>query len=286
MNWVKLGIIIAVIFVAVASVLVFWKTRVSPPQEIEFTNQHIVSLQQDADQLSGNIDTVKADSLFFTTRDAAVLFAQEKLVSIEESNRIIKLIAERYVPFYVKEYKILFDGNDWNSASIKDIREKAKILLSLKSFDGKESVLTDRLKQEIDSANIILDMYDDAWELSKSSSYTSLKESERIIGQAKSYSNMKPLSNCTALIKQLSSLREKLEYSHYRKIANMVKELNNYRNYSKNDFMNRQVPKVTTAIKEYKEGAQRVYGNSHSVQQLEKDAANAYNNAEDYFKNM
>ena len=286
MNWIKLVIIIAVIFVAVASVLVFWKTRLSPPQEIEFTNQHIVSLQQDADQLSGDIDTFKADSLFFTTRDAAVLFAHEKLVNIEEANRIIKLIAERYVPFYVKEYKVLFNGSDWNSASIKDIREKAKILLSMKSFDNKESVLTDKLKQEIDSANIILDKYDDAWELSKSSSYTSLKESERIIGQAKSYFNMKPLSNCTALVKRLSGLREKLEYSHYRKIVNMVKELDNYRYYSENDFMNIQVPKVTAAIKEYKEGAKRVYGNSHSVQQLEKDAANAYNNAEDYYKNI
>ena len=50
--------------------------------------------------------------------------------------------------------------------------------------------------------------------------------------------------------------------------------------------MNNQVPKVTAAIKEYKDGAQRVYGTSHSMQQLEKDAANAYNNAEDYYTNM
>ena len=180
----------------------------------------------------------------------------------------------------------MFDGNDWNSASIKDIREKAKILLNLKLFGSKEPVLNDKLKQKIDTANIILEKYDAAWELSKSTSFTSLKESERIIGQAKSYSNMKPLSNCTALVKQLLVLREKLEYSHYRRISNMVKELENYRYYTKSEFMNKQVPKVSNAIKEYKEGAKRVYGNSHSVQQLEKDAANAYNNAEDYYKNM
>ena len=101
-----------------------------------------------------------------------------------------------------------------------------------------------------------------------------------------SFCNMKPLSNCTALVKQLSGLREKLEYSHYRKISNMVRKLNDYRSFSKDDFMNNQVPKVTAAIKEYKDGALRVYGTSHSMQQLEKDAANAYNNAEDYYTNM
>jgi len=286
MNWIKLGIIIAVIFVFTASVLVFWKTRVSPPQELEFANQHLISLQQDVDRLSGNIGIAKADSLLFTTIDAAFLFAQEKLVSIEDANRIIKLTAEKYVPFYADEYKTFFAGNDWNESQIKELRFKSKFLLDLKSFGNKEFVLADKLKQKVDSANIILDKYDNARHLCKSTSYTSLKESERIIKEAKSFCNMKPLCNCTALVKQLSGLREKLEYSHYRKIANMVRELNDYYSFSKDEFMNKRVPKVTSAIKEYKDGAQRVYGTSHSVQQLEKDAANAYNNAEDYYTNM
>ena len=286
MNWIKLGVIIAVIFVFVASVLVFLKTRVSPPQELEFANQHLLSLQQDTDRLSGNIGIAKADSLLFTTIDAAVLFAQEKLVSIEDANRIIKLTAEKYVPFYADEYKTFFAGNDWNESHIKELRFKSKFLLNLKSFGNKEFVLADNLKQKVDSANIILDKYDKARHLCKSTSYTSLKESERIIKEAMSFCNMKPLSNCTALVKQLSGLREKLEYSHYRKISNMVRKLNDYRSFSKDDFMNNQVPKVTAAIKEYKDGALRVYGTSHCMQQLEKDAANAYNNAEDYYTNM
>ena len=141
MNWIKLGVIIAVIFVFVASVLVFLKTRVSPPQELEFANQHLLSLQQDTDRLSGNIGIAKADSLLFTTIDAAVLFAQEKLVSIEDANRIIKLTAEKYVPFYADEYKTFFAGNDWNESHIKELRFKSKFLLNLKSFGNKEFVL-------------------------------------------------------------------------------------------------------------------------------------------------
>lgn len=283
LNWKKLFFISLAAIMAVTGVLYFRKTVVSPPQELEFGNQHLISLQQDASRIKNGLELTTADSLFETTLNAARLFQKEGFIGMDDADQIVKRAAEGYVPYFVETYKQAFARSEWSNGQNSKLRQKARLLMELRMQSDGSTMLGQKLREQVDSANIILDLYDNAWKLCERTRFVSLDESERIIKQAREYASTSPICNCAALTKQLYSMREALENSHYKKVCSLVDELESYRFFLKDYYMNTLVPRVYDAIKEYKENAQRVYGTSRSVQVLETRAKDRYNLANDYY---
>ena len=253
MNWIaKLILIIVTAITAVVGILFFYKTIVSPPQQIAFSNQHIVSLQNDVDMMKGDINIETADSIMDTTLSAIWIFQKEGFIDTVRSDQVKQHVATSYIPYFVADYKRYFSGSDWSKRHNNQIRQKALMLLGLKKQKDGKPILNDSLKQQVDSANIILGQYDEAWDLCQHASFINLLESERTIDQANHYAESVPLCNCSTLVNQLKNIDKKLELSHFNKLINMVEELDMYPYYTPEYFQSTLVPNVNDALKEYK----------------------------------
>jgi len=285
MNWIaKLTLIISAAIAVIMGILFFIKTIVSPPQQIQFSNQHLISLQQNVAKMKGDLGIRTADSILSATLYAAQLYQQEGFVDTISSGHIRQQIVSHYVPCFAANYRNYFSNSEWNNRQNNELRQKAKYLIGLNIQSDGKPLLTDSLRQLVDSVNIILGQYDDAEKLCRNSYFINIIESERVIKLAKKYASMNPLCNCSTLVKQLNAVNEKLESSHYKELKNMVDELDLYTYYSKDYYQNTLAPKVYAAIKEYKENAQRIYGICEPTQSLENQAKEKYNKASDYFE--
>lgn len=284
MNWIaKLTLIIATAIIAVWGILFYYKTKVSPPLLIKFTNQHFASLRYDVDMMKGDINIETADSIMDNTLSAIWIFQKEGFIDTVKSDQVMQQMATRYIPYFVADYKRYFSGSDWSKQHNNTIRQKAMMLLGLKKQKDGNPILNDSLKQQVDSANIILSQYDDALDLCQHASFINILESERTINQANQYATSFPLCNCSALVTQLKDINKKLEDSHFHELEKMVKDLDMYPYYSQEYFQNDLVPNVNEALKEYKENALRLYGTNRPTLELEYRAKDICNKASEYY---
>ena len=265
-------------------ILIFIKTIVSPPQQIEFRNQHLASLQEDVSCMRGDIGFATADSLLNTTLHTIQLYQNEGFFDSIHSDQVRQQIVTNFVPFFVANYKDFFSNSEWSKGQKTKLKQKAGLLMALKKQTDGKPILNDSLRKMVDSVNIILKQYDDADKLFKNAYFINIIESERTISLAKDYATTVPLCNCSALVRQLKAINVKLESLHYKELKNMVDELDMYSYYSKDYYQNTLAPNVYAAIKEYKENALRVYGICNTTQQLENQAKEKYNNASDYYE--
>lgn len=284
MNWIaKLTLIIATAIIVVVGILFYYKTKVSPPLQIKFTNQHFASLRSDVDMMKGAVDINIADSILNSTLSAIGIFQKEGFVDTAQSEQIIQQIASKYVPLFVAGYKKYFSNSEWSNRHNNEIRQKATMLLELKNQTDGKPILNNSLRQQVDSAIIILRQYDAAADLCRNASFINILESERTINQANQYATSFPLCNCSALVTQLKDINKKLENSHFHELEKMIKDLDMYPYYSKEFFQNDLVPSVNEALKEYKENALRLYGTNRPTLALEYRAKEIRNKASEYY---
>lgn len=284
MNWIaKLTIIISTAIIAVVGILFYFRTKVSPPLQIKFTNQHFASLQSDVEMMKRGLDINTADSIFKTTFSAIGIFQKESFIDTIKSEQITQQMASRYVPLFVADYKNYFSKSEWSNRHNNEIRQKATMLLELKKQTDGEPILTNSLKQQVDSAITILQQYDEATDLYRNACYINILESERTINQANQYATSFPLCNCSSLVAQLKDINKKLENSHFHELEKMVKDLEMYPYYSQEFFQDNLVPNVNEALKEYKENALRIYGTNRSTLSLEYRVKEICNKASDYY---
>lgn len=285
MNWKKILSIITAIAVAVGIVFYFKKSVVSPPQKLKFANEHLNSLQNEASRMRPGLDMGTADSLLYSSLHAARLFQQEGFVSTSEADLIVSQMAQGYVPYFVQTYKRTFENSEWSTRQLSEVRQKAKLLLGLTMETDGKSALSEQQRQQVDSANLILDQYDRAWKLCSQTRFENIEQTEKIIQQARQYAETSPLSNCKTLVKRLYGMREVLETAHLKKLRELVDNQENFRYFPRDYYMKNITERTNNAIKEYKKNAERLYGRVKSTRQLEKDAAEYYNQAVYHYDN-
>lgn len=282
---VKILLLVVAVIIAIGGVLLFMKTIVSPPQDLEFKNQYELALNQKVEEFK-KVDSDNLEREFATLTDLAHRFKAESTIDENFFDKEYAEIIGVYSPKFTQYCFGQFQKSVWDESEHKWMEERIAQLRKLTVEDGSRKIM-DNYAESDGRFSIILKTigkYREAKALSNRNGYSGLSEARSRISKANQYKQDDYLKNNAALIKALNSLPSRLEASHYASLRAKVNTLANYYSYSADSY-DVLSDNVVAALKEYKKNAQSVYGESRSLSDLEADASRYYNAAVEYYKN-
>ena len=277
---IKIILLCVGILFAVGGVMAYYKTIVSPPGKLDFSNQYVNAAKQDIAKLNfANTELAFDTTLVGITHELDFMLSNTFL-SEQERNELMQLFATRYVPIYVSFCNSKFDKSVWDESELKRINARILELQSLQTTDNKiiiQGEANDSLKAVY---NVIVNYYD-AKKAAAVGGYNGLEAAKNKIAVARRYAAMSPINNCTELVYRLNSVPSRLEQFHFSYLSKQVERLRNYYNYSPSEYDNLAI-NIANKIDEYKNNARAVYGKVSNVSDLENRAGNYYSNASFY----
>lgn len=282
---VKILLLVVAVIIAIGGVLLFMKTIVSPPQDLEFKNQYELALNQKIEGFK-KVDSDNLERKFATLTDLAHRFKEESSIDDKFFDQEYTEIIGVYSPKFAQYCFGQFQKSVWDESEHKWMEDRIAQLRKLTIEDGSRKIM-DNYAESDGRFSIILKTigkYREAKSLSNRISYSGLGEARSRISKANQYKQDDYLKNNAALMKALNSLPSRLEASHYAALRAKVNTLANYYSYSADSY-DVLSDNVVAALKEYKQNAQSVYGESRSLSDLEADASRYYNAAVEYYKN-
>ena len=282
---VKILLLVIAVIIAIGGVLLFMKTIVSPPQDLEFKNQYEIALKQKIDSFK-KVGSDNLEREFATLTDLAHRFKAESNIDEKLFDKEYTEIIGVYSPKFAQYCFGQFQKSVWDDAEHKWMEDRIAQLRKLTVEDGARKIM-DNYAESDGRFSIILKTigkYREAKALSNRTVYSGLGEARSRISKANQYKQDDYLKNNAALMKALNSLPGRLEASHYATLRAKVNTLANYYSYSADSY-DALSDNVVAALKEYKQNAQSVYGESRSLSDLEADASRYYNAAVEYYKN-
>lgn len=282
---VKILLLVVAVIIAIGGVLLFMKTIVSPPKDLEFKNQYEIALNQKIDSFK-KVGSDNLEREFATLTDLAHRFKAESNIDEKLFDKEYTEIIGVYSPKFAQYCFGQFQKSVWDDTEHKWMEERIAQLRKLTVEDGARKIM-DNYAESDGRFSIILKTigkYREAKALSNRTVYSGLGEARSRISKANQYKQDDYLKNNAALMKALNSLPSRLEASHYATLRAKVNTLANYYSYSADSY-DALSDNVVAALKEYKQNAQSVYGESRRLSDLEADASRYYNAAVEYYKN-
>ena len=276
---IKIILLVVAILLAVGGVMAYYKTIVSPPGKLEFSNQYINAVKKDISKVKSANTDIALDTTFVGITHELDLLLSNSFLSDQERNELMESFASQYVPTYVSSCNSKFSKSVWNEGELQKINVRISELQALKTTDQKIIIQGDANASLNEVHNVIVNYYDAKKAASDSVFiFNGLESAKQRIATAKRFASMSPINNCSDLVSKLNSVSSRLEQAHYAYLASQVERLRPYYNYSQTEYDNLALS-VSDKLEEYKNHARSVYGKASSISDLESRAGNYYSNA-------
>lgn len=268
---------------AMAGVLVFAKTQVAPPSNLELVNQYSLNLESETKALDNIKDFSESRGAYVRMDDRLQRFLNENAIDAKIADEFRKKIDERYGKV-LKSYSFdLLQKSVWPDEKLNEMLTMLSTLRADKLSTG-ENAVTEDFIASADKINNIVVEYRAALRFSKNVSFNGVNDASSRIQKAKRYKTAEYLKNNAALVSALDILPGRIAQSHYGYVNNLVNALGNYSGVAKDYYMNTLIPLADNAITEYKNT--KIYGvNKPSVSDLENRAVRLVTSAMNYYGN-
>lgn len=266
---------------AIAGVLVFAKTRVAPPSNLEIVNQYSVNLESETKTFNNIKDFSESRSAYIRIDDRLQRFLNENAIDSKVSDEFRKKIDESYGKV-LKSYSFdLLQKSVWPEEKLNEMLTMLSSLRADKLSTG-ENAVTEDFIASADKINNIVGEYRTALRFSKNVSFNGVNDASSKIQKAKSYRTAEYLKNNAALVSALDIFPSRIAQSHYGYVSNLVNALGNYSGVTKDYYMNTLIPRADNAITEYKNT--KIYGgNKPNISELEDKAVSLVTSAMNYY---
>lgn len=278
---VKILLLVLFSIGAIAGVLVFAKTRVAPPSNLELVDQYSINLESETKSFDNIKDFSESRSAYVRMDDRLQRFLNENAINSKVSDEYRKRIDESYGKVLNSYSFDLLQKSVWPEDRINEILTLLTSLKSDKLTTG-ETAVTAGFIASADRFNNIINDYRDALRFSKNISFNGVNDASSRIQKAKNYRSAEYLKNNAALVSALDILPSRIAQSHYGYVSNLVNALGNYTGVTKDYYMNTLIPRADNAITEYKNT--KIYGGTKpSATDLENRAVSLVTSAMNYY---
>lgn len=277
---IKIILLVVAILLAVAGVMAYYKTIVSPPGKLEFGNQYVNAAKKDISKVKSANTDIALDTTFVGITHELDLLLSNSLLSDQERNELMESFASLYVPTYVSSCNSKFSKSVWNECELQKINARISELQALKTTDQKIIIQGDANTSLNEVHNVIVNYYD-AKRAASASGYNGLESAKQKIASARRFASMAPLHNCNDLVSRLNSVASRLGHAHYSYLVGQVERLKDYHNYSQLDYDNMALG-ISEKLDEYKKYARSIYGTVSDISVLESRAGRYYSDAKFY----
>lgn len=263
---IKVVLLLASVFSALIGVMFFYRTIVAPPGKLKFINYHIETAKNNISIINGADFNELQDIIYIRVLHKLDFLMNNKLISKQEYDELLKIFISQYIPAYVDECEDVFEGSVWVDKDIRNIDVRIAELRSMKIMEN-EALINTELMNSLDDVEIVAAYYGEAMRVATVSSFLGLDSAKLLIASASRYSNMYPLKNNIELKNRLSSVASKLEKIHYSYLVEQAARLEKYTLYDEleyKDFAHR----VIDEVEEYENSAMAVYGSESDLDLL------------------
>ena len=280
-NSIKILILVLVSLGLISGILVFAKTRVAPPKEIECINQFSKKLQIDFLSFGSINDFSECCKSYVKLEDMLNLYYNENSIDSKTADEYRKKIDDKYGKCLISYSFDILRKSVWPEDQVNGALTMISNLREDKLLSGERAV-TEEFIASADKFNSIINDYRTALRLSRSTSFNGISDATSKISKARTYSSQEYLKNNAALVSGLNSLPSRIAQSHYNYVSSLINSLSGYQSVTKDYYMNTLIPKVDNAINEYK--ATKIYGSSKpSIKDLENRAVSYVTVAMNYY---
>lgn len=280
-TYIKILLLVLFSIGAIAGVLVFAKTRVAPPSNLELVNQYSINIESETKSFDNITDFSESRGEYIRIDDRLQRFLNENAIDSKISDEFRKKIDESYGKA-LKSYSFdLLQKSVWPEEKLNEMLSMISALRSDKLTTGENAVSEDFIAAANKINNIVGD-YRAALRFSKNVSFNGVNDASSRIQKAKSYRAAEYLKNNAALVSALDILPRRIAQSHYGYVSNLVNALGNYSSVTKDYYMNTLIPRADNAITEYK--STKIYsGNKPNIADLENKAVSLVTSAMNYY---
>lgn len=279
---IKIAILLFSVVGVIVGVLIFAKSRVSPPQAVELGNPyvaHLDTLTKDINnkaQSGGDPMTAVTQSFWDEYVLLQLMIKEERVKADESDNQLDKALGEyvRVLPDAARAS--LRSGN--TCSGIDQVAQCLKAIKPLQHSDG-TAAISDEHKSTLAPLTVLVNDYREAWALSKRTSFNgNLSDAREKIEQANSYKDKEFIKDCSSLMTALDNLPRYLSNGHYYYLARQAEDLYYYRQYGSWSNFKSAYEAFKSAMSEY-ENATDVYGSEYirDTQPLWNVANQGYN---------
>ncbi len=214
----KLSILIAVIIIIVTSLVIWKKTSLTPPNNMEYENEHLSDLMETVgDVLSEDFESYYQECTYKLRR-----YANEQLIDDQNLSSIQVEFLDNYVPIFLKECEKRFIDSKWNKKPWNHDFMRTRISdLKYRDKQYNDNLYAD----DMDKIITIIDNYDDAMNLSTKTRYKSIDITDQRVKKSREYLNDTILDNCSELVEKLRALPGKIRKSHLAYLNDRVNNL-------------------------------------------------------------
>ncbi len=270
---------------AVAGVLVFAKTQVAPPMNIDLVDQYQDNLRSDCSSYTSMNDFKKSRHEYLRLDDKLKRFQTESTITDDVSDQYRQQIDGVYGRDLSTYGFSLFNSPAWNDGDIKELSMMLEQLNADKLSTG-ERAATEEFVERANKLNEIKDNYFAARQLARSTSFTSIADASSKINKANTFAADEYLHNNVDLVYDLRALRGKIAQSHRAYLTRVVNAVGGYRYVSKDEFKVLD-HRADAAIVEFEEKAKSVYGSdTPSISDLKSRYIAYHREADAYYKEV
>lgn len=281
----SIKILLLVLFAigAIAGVLVFAKTRMAPPSNLELVDQYSISLKSSCTSFDTIKDFNDSRVEYVCLDDKLDRFLSENAIDAKVSDEYRKRINETYGRSLSAYGFSLFQKSVWSEDKLNELISMLASLKEDKLTTG-ETAVSDDFIASSDKINGVIADYRTALRLSRSTSFNGVSDAASKIQKAKKYRATEYLKNNAALVNALDALPGRIARSHYSHVSGLVNALGGYYSVSEDYYKNTLIPRAENAINEYKNA--KIYGgNKPGVSDLEKRGVTLVEAAMSYYTN-
>ena len=276
---VKIIMLVLFVVIAIGGILIFIKTQLAPPGNIDFKDPYSNILNDDVTKV-GQHDFPQCQGDFAKAYHKIGFMNQEKLLDNEQADEMIMKIDTAYGNRIVKYAFRIFNSSSWSEENLKTATNAISRLRSDKLHSGQRAI-TNEMESSFRDVDRVISDYRAAVNFSKNTSFHSVEDASSRINNISTYREKPYLSNNSSLMAALNQMPEKIASSHYNYVSGQVSRLGGYRGMSEDSYDN-LVDYVNGVIREYK-NTDIYHGNKKSVAPLESRAESLVSAAYDYF---
>jgi hypothetical protein len=243
----KVVILICSCAIAITAITAFIITKAKAPDMPEVKNLHKITLAEAINKFDTSAKESHNEAIYLEVADKFALYRSEEFLTEEEFDSLKVPFMNNYVPIFTAACNAKFSKSVWSSDDHKAMTARIAELKKLYS-----SALTSEHLSEFSKIHRIIKTYNDAWNIAKSTGYSSNDKAKATIKKSEEYLNTSPINNCDALVKKLRALPNAIGKSHYNKVNNLLTSLENYSSMDE-DSWDKLYDNVDKAISSYEE---------------------------------
>lgn len=258
---VKILILCLAVILCSALVLMFLKTRVSPPNDFKSSDPYQQALMADVQQYVKQPAGFNQDSAYLTFTDKCDRFYDEQKISPETYDKALTTFVDAFSHEFYHNAIALFNKNVWPKADLNNISTYITQLRSLTSKVNGNTLASPGTKGQLNEIDNILSSYNAALAFINNVSFANIDRSATDIARANEYLQKPYLANNADLNSRLSAVPSKLNNAHFNHIKSLIAAIQYAQ--SLEDLDNRY-NKANTALTEYYQRGDAIYGGNNT----------------------